>query len=275
MDNKKNKLLAENYLFTAASRFFEEPDCVELAQMNESKKLDEKRMQITDPDTGKSFFADVPDSVLYQAKLADYASEEMGEEDFTTAAEPAVLAKRTAVAKANNAAKFAPRVEAGASIFAKFKPEIDKIIKDAAKDAFDSGALTFNGKSWRCPGINKILKQLEHDIFLDVIKPQQNVLKKDYPALRAAYFAYIGHPSNIGGNTGLEDLEDKFLTAADDVKNEPEADDVKNEPEVTETAEFEEAFHRACNDVLAEQYATRYNVTLNEAIKMFIVDDIH
>ena len=65
MDNKKNKLLAENYLFAAASRFFEEPDCVELAQMNESKKLDEK---IVTAEDGTTY--DIPDEYLYQMRLA-------------------------------------------------------------------------------------------------------------------------------------------------------------------------------------------------------------
>jgi len=59
MDKKELKLKAEQRLFEAASRYFEEPDCVEKAQLKEKT--------LVDPDTGKKYIID--DEILYNATL--------------------------------------------------------------------------------------------------------------------------------------------------------------------------------------------------------------
>ena len=301
MDNK-TKLLAEQCLYNAAARFFEEPDCVELAQMNESKQLDEKRMQIMDPDTGKSFYADVPDSILYQAKLADDAFEELGEDDFTTAAEPAVLARRKSAAAERSAINFATRTEAGQEIFNTYiKPKLDLAIKAVAKKAVDNGVIAYDpeGQYWDASGLDySVLRTIQAKELWPVFNQaaRENGLStvKKNLAL-AAYKNYLGHQANLGGDNRYNTLRRLMTKDAAELKAAKAAAieaPVEEEPveapveapvaapkkkrsrkKVKVESAFVKDFFKACNEVLAEEYSERYDVSLDEASKMFILND--
>lgn len=269
MDNK-TKLLAEKYLYDAASRFFEEPDCVELAQMNESKKLTEKRMQITDPDTGKSFFADVPDSILYQAKLADDAFEEMGEEDFTAAAEPAVLAKRIAAKKDADTARFNANTAGENAYFTKLLPRINAEIAKVAEDGVKSGEVKqqdgtwFVDPQWAFKAQDKIYRT----VVAPVVRQAGGAVGR---ALRDSWEAFIGWRGGRGFK--LAKFKNAVTKYANDNIEVVDDTDVDTAADIQDSCEFGKRLFANINETLKKMYAERYDVTLDEASKMFIVDD--
>lgn len=277
MENK-TKLLAEKYLYTAASRFFEEPDCVELSN---KKKLDEKRMQITDPETGKTFYADVPDSILYQAKLADDAFEEMGEEDFTAAAEPAILAKQTAAAakasadaKAKDLARFKANTSTKNDNFSKLLPAIKGAIANAAVEGVETGKVVSTDSGvWMVnhEWAGDTQKQIFKDIVAPVLKELDKIDKTASKALRDSWEFFIGWRGGRGYK--LAPFKNAIVDYA---KNNIKVDEVDDEEEtevIGDSCGFNKRLFKCINEALAKMYAERYSVTLDEATKMYVVDD--
>lgn len=301
MDNK-TKLLAEQYLYNAAARFFEEPDCVELAQMNESKKLDEKLVTATLPD-GRVIEVDDDD---YESLADASADEYLG--DIAPEDRPAPVARYTgaasraaakAAALAKSTSNFATRTEAGQEIFNTYiKPKLDVAIKDAAKMAIEDGLIAYDqeGQYWDASGLDfAVLRAIQNDKLWPVFNQaaRENGLSTvDKNKALAAYKSYLGHQANLGGDNRYNTLKRMMTKDAATAKVAP-AEEAPAEAPVAPVAEapvapapkkkrsrkkvaesaFIKDFFKACNEVLAEEYSERYDVSLDEATKMFILND--
>lgn len=280
MDNKQ-KLLAEQALYTAASRFFDEEPTIVEAKVEEKKKsvITERRMQIVDPETGKTFFADLPDSILYQATLADKAGSELGEEDVTDAVTPAVFAKSKTDAKAAAANNFSDRANAGQEIYNQLADEINTVVKEFANEQIEKGRIAYDEDlgEWVIANddpksIRTLLSMLEVKVYTDVIKPAKASLKKSQQdALLATFHKTFTNPAHVKDGTpafkGAKLLLKKALNGMS------ESAQGASETFELDTEALAEAFYKTCNTVLSEMYAERYGVELDEASKMFILKD--
>ena len=306
MDNK-TKLLAEQYLYEAASRFFEEPDCVELAQMNESKKLDEKLVRASLPD-GRTVMIDDDDYENFSYPADTSADEYLGDDVDDVHVQPGLPMRYTgaaskaaakAAALAKSTSNFATRTEAGQEIFNTYiKPKLDVAIKDAAKMAIEDGLIAYDqeGQYWDASGLDfSVLRAIQNDKLWPVFNQaaRENGLSTvDKNKALAAYKSYLGHQANLGGDTRYNTLKRMMTKDAATAKVAPAEEAPVEAPvapveeapvtpapkkkrsrkKVAESA-FVKDFFKACNEVLAEEYSERYDVSLDEATKMFILND--
>ena len=261
MDKKELKLKAEQRLFEAASRYFEEPDCVEKAQLKEKT--------LVDPDTGKKYTID--DEILYNATL-EKGGEDRDEYGIATD-EPidstaAIDYKfKSEIAKAN-AAKLDKRASIVANsesdVFNALLPKIEAATKFIINQKIEDGTFKPVGTGhWAIP--SNAGKEIQNEIYYKIVHPKWKELggarSPAATALRRSWEKW----------TGEYDKPKKYTTMQGRVYDlTPEVGgEVKNE-----STEFDKMLYKAMNEQLSHLYSEKYNVCLTEANKMFIVDDI-
>lgn len=257
MDKKKLKLKAEQCLFEAAARYFEEPDCVEKAQLKEKT--------LVDPDTGKKYIID--DEILYNATL------EKGEDrdEYGYQVEPidstaAIDYKfKSEIAKAN-AAKVAKRAgivaNAESDVFNALLPKIEAATKFIIKQKISDGTFKPVGTGhWAIP--SNAGNAIQNEIWFKIVKPKWNELggarNPAATALRRSWEKWTGEYDKPKYTTMQGRVYD--LTS--------EVGEVANE-----STAFDKMLYKAMNEHLTHLYSEKYNVCLTEANKMFIIDDI-
>lgn len=279
--DKKNKLLAEQYLYNAASRYFdEEPTIVEAKE----EKLDEKTITASLPD-GRRIVVDDEDFSWRFGQ--DDANEYIGEDEpNANLVEPgtpgnytgaAATAAKNALNKANAASRFGDRATAGMKIYNQLADDIEEVVRDYAQECIEEGSIAYDEDlgEWVIgnddpKSIKTILSILEVKVYNEVIKPMKATLKKgQQDALLAAFHKAFTNPAHVKDGTpafkGTKMLLKKVLNTMNDGTT---AEDVAVDSEA-----LQDSFYRAVNNVLSEMYAKRYDVKLDEATKMFIVKD--
>lgn len=271
MENK-TKLLAEKYLYEAASRFFEEPDCVELEQM---KKLDEKRVTADDGST-----YDIPDEYLLQTRLSgkragsDTVGKSIGIVDDDVAVADATDFDDIAKTRANTAnrekdlARFKSNTSSENATFNAILPAINGAIADAAVEGVESGDVVGTDSGvWMVN--SEWASAAQKKIYWNVVAPVIKKLDaKAGRALKDAWELFIGYRAPRGYKFA------PFKNAvADYAKNNIKVAPVEDEAEVAESCEFNKQLFKSINEALSKMYSERYSVTLDEAAKMFVVDD--
>lgn len=258
MNKKELKLKAEQRLFEAAARYFEEPDCVEKAQLKEKT--------LVDPDTGKKYIID--DEILYNATLDkgevrdEYDYYQVEPIDSTAAID---YKFKSEIAKAN-AAKVAKRAgivaNAESDVFNALLPKIEAATKFIIKQKISDGTFKPVGTGhWAIP--SNAGKAIQNEIWFKIVKPKWNELggarNPAATALRRSWEKWTG-----------EYDKPKYTTMQGRVYDlTPEVGEVANE-----STEFDKMLYKAMNEHLTHLYSEKYNVCLTEANKMFIIDDV-
>lgn len=251
MDKKELKLKAEQRLFEAAARYFEEPDCVEKAQLKEKT--------LVDPDTGKKYIID--DEILYNATLekgieTDEPIDSTGAIDYKF---------KSDIAKAN-AAKVAKRADIVANsesdVFNALLPKIEAATKFIIKQKIADGTFKPVGTGhWTIP--SNAGKYIQNEIYYKIIAPKWKELggarNPEATALRRSWERWTGEYDKPKYTTMQGRVYD--LTS--------EVGGTK-----TESTAFDKMLYKAMNEHLTHLYSEKYNVCLTEANKMFIIDDI-
>lgn len=268
MDKKELKLKAEQRLFEAASRYFEEPDCVEKA------KLNEKMIQAT-LDDGRKITIDDED---YTWKFSDAdikgtsveADEYLGEDEPSSLLPPpaatgeytGAAAKRAAnAAKATRKAGIVAKSES--DVFNSMLPEIEAATRYIIKQKIDDGTFKPVGTGhWIIP--SNAGKSVQNAIYYKLIEPkwkemggQQNPVAS---AFRRSWERWTGQYDDPKFGAMQGRIYDLTPEVAKSGKN--------------ESSEFNKLMYKAMNEHLTHLYSEKYNVCLTEANKMFIVDDV-
>lgn len=256
MDKKELKLKAEQRLFEAAARYFEEPDCVEKAQLKEKT--------LVDPDTGKKYTID--DEILYNATLEkgearDEYSVATDEPIDPTAAFNYKFKSDSAKAQLNKRADIVANAES--DVFNALLPKIEAATKFIIKQKIADGTFKPVGTGhWAIP--SNAGKVIQNEIYYKIINPKWKELggarNPEATALRRSWEKW----------TGEYDKPKKYTTMQGRVYDlTPEVGGTK-----TESTAFDKMLYKAMNEQLTHLYSEKYNVCLTEANKMFIVDDI-
>lgn len=291
--NNKQKLLAEQYLYTAASRFFdEEPTIVEAKAKNRKSVISEKTLYTKDGTP-----VNVPDDVynsIFKASSLGVAAGDEGDEDpdalrtvtsvdFDAKANAAQVAAQVAaanreLAKQKAATSFGDRASAGQAIYDALAEEINTVVKEFANEQVKKGRITYDEDlgEWVIgnddpKAIKQLLSILEVKVYQEVIKPAKATLKKSQQdALLATFHKTFTNPAHVKDGTpafkGAKLLLKKTLNGMKESTGATETFDVNTEA-------LAEAFYKACNTVLTEMYAKRYDVEPEEASQMFILKD--
>lgn len=282
--DKEQKLLAENYLFNAASRYFdEEPTIVEEKQ---EPVITEKTLYTKDGTP-----VNVPDDVYNQIFKVTGLNTTVGDEgegdpdaiqtvagtEFDATANAArVAADAKTLAKQKAATSFGDRAAAGKAIYDQLAGLINDVVKNFAKEKIDDGIIAYDDEEgeWVIAGddpkaIKLLLSQLEVTVYNEVIKPAKTNLKKSQQdALLATFHQEFTNPNHVKDGTPAFKGAKKLLKAALKAGATEESAEIEVDGEA-----LQEAFYKAVDTVLAEMYAERYDVKLDEAAKMFIVKD--
>ena len=282
MDNKQ-KLLAEQYLYTAASRFFdEEPTIVEA---KEEKKLDEKMVTATLADGRKIIINDEDYTWRFgQSDANEYTGEDEPNANLQEPGTPgeytgaATAAANRDLAKQKAATSFGDRASAGQAIYDALAEEINTVVKEFANEQIEKGRITYDEDlgEWVIgnddpKAIKQLLSILEVKVYQEVIKPAKATLKKSQQdALLATFHKTFTNPAHVKDGTpafkGAKLLLKKTLNGLKEGTGATETFDVDSDA-------LAEAFYKACNTVLTEMYAKRYDVEPEEASQMFILKD--
>jgi len=259
MDKKELKLKAEQRLFEAASRYFEEPDCVEKAQLKEKT--------LVDPDTGKKYTID--DEILYNATLdkgEDRDEYGIATDEPIDSADAIDYKFKSDIAKAN-AAKVAKRAgvvaNAESDVFNALLPKIEAATKFIIKQKIADGTFKPVGTGhWAIP--TNAGKAIQNEIYYKIVHPKWKELggarNPAATALRRAWERWTGEYDKPKYTTMQGRVYDLTPEVGGDVKK--------------ESTEFNKMLYKAMNEHLTHLYSEKYNVCLTEANKMFIVDDI-
>lgn len=281
--NNKQKLLAEQYLYTAASRFFdEEPTIVEA---KEEKKLDEKMVTATladgrkiivnDEDYTWNFGQSDANPYIGDDEPNPYLEEPGTPGKFTGAA---TAAANRELAKQKAATSFGDRASAGQAIYDALAEEINTVVKEFANEQVKKGRITYDEDlgEWVIgnddpKAIKQLLSILEVKVYQEVIKPAKATLKKSQQdALLATFHKTFTNPAHVKDGTpafkGAKMLLKKTLNGMKESTGATYTFDVNTEA-------LAEAFYKACNTALTEMYAKRYDVEPEEASQMFILKD--
>lgn len=291
--NNKQKLLAEQYLYTAASRFFdEEPTIVEAKAKNRKSVISEKTLYTKDGTP-----VNVPDDVynsIFKASSLGVAAGDEGDEDpdalrtvtsvdFDAKANAAQVAAQVAaanreLAKQKAATSFGARASAGQAIYDALAEEINTVVKEFANEQVKKGRITYDEDlgEWVIgnddpKAIKQLLSILEVKVYQEVIKPAKATLKKSQQdALLATFHKTFTNPAHVKDGTpafkGAKMLLKKTLNGMKESTGATYTFDVNTEA-------LAEAFYKACNTALTEMYAKRYDVEPEEASQMFILKD--
>lgn len=276
--NNKQKLLAEQYLYTAASRFFDE----------ETSVISEKTLYTKDG-TPVNVPDDVYNSIFKTSSLGVAAGDEGDEDpdalqtvtsvDFDAKANAAqVAAASKELAKQKAATSFGDRASAGQAIYDALAEEINTVVKEFANEQIKKGRITYDEDlgEWVIgnddpKAIKQLLSILEVKVYQEVIKPAKATLKKSQQdALLATFHKTFTNPAHVKDGTpafkGAKLLLKKTLNGMKESTGATYTFDVNTEA-------LAEAFYKACNTVLTEMYAKRYGVEQEEASQMFILKD--
>lgn len=251
MDKKELKLKAEQRLFEAAARYFEEPDCVEKAQLKEKT--------LVDPDTGKKYTID--DEILYNATLekgivTDEPIDSAGAIDYKFKSD---IAKANAAKRDKRAGIVA---NAESDVFNSLLPKIEAATKFIINQKIEDGTFKPVGTGhWAIP--SNAGKDIQNAIYYKIIAPKWKELggarNPEATALRRAWEKWTGEydkPKYTTMQGRVYDLTSEVGEAAN------------------ESTAFDKMLYKAMNEQLTHMYSEKYNVCLTEANKMFIVDDI-
>jgi len=259
MNKKELKLKAEQRLFEAASRYFEEPDCVEKAQLKEKT--------LVDPDTGKKYTID--DEILYNATLdkgEDRDEYGIATDEPIDSADAIDYKFKSDIAKAN-AAKVAKRAgvvaNAESDVFNALLPKIEAATKFIIKQKIADGTFKPVGTGhWAIP--TNAGKAIQNEIYYKIVHPKWKELggarNPAATALRRAWERWTGEYDKPKYTTMQGRVYDLTPEVGGDVKK--------------ESTEFNKMLYKAMNEQLTHLYSEKYNVCLTEANKMFVVDDI-
>ena len=288
MDNKQ-KLLAEQYLYTAASRFFDEEPTIVEAKAEDGKSVISEKTLYTKDGTPVNVPDDVYNTIFKTTSLGVAAGDEGDEDpdalqtetgvDFDAKANAAqVAATSRDLAKQKAATSFGDRASAGQAIYDALAEEINTVVKEFANEQIEKGRITYDEDlgEWVIgnddpKAIKQLLSILEVKVYQEVIKPAKATLKKSQQdALLATFHKTFTNPAHVKDGTpafkGAKLLLKKTLNGMKESTGASETFDVDSEG-------LAEAFYKACNTVLTEMYAKRYDVEAEEASQMFILRD--
>jgi len=282
MDNKQ-KLLAENYLYNAASRYFDEEPTIVEAKAEDGKSVITEKTLYTKDGTPVNVPDDVYNSIFKATEFGTAAGDEgegdadalqtVTNVDFDAKANAAqVAANAKSLAKQNAAKSFGDRATAGQAIYDQLAGLVNTVVKNFAKEKIEDGTIAYDEEEgeWVIAGddpraIKLLLSQLEVTVYNEVIKPAKANLKKgQQDALLATFHQTFTNPNHVKNEPafkGAKRLLKKALNSAGE------------EEVAVDTEALPEAFCKSIDTVLAEMYAERYDVELDEAAKMFIVKD--
>lgn len=287
--NNKQKLLAEQYLYTAASRFFDEELTIAEAKTKNRKSVISEKTLYTKDGTPVNVPDDVYNSIFKTSSLGIAAGDEGDEDpdalqtvtsvDFDAKANAAqVAAASKELAKQKAATSFGDRASAGQAIYDALAEEINTVVKEFANEQVKKGRITYDEDlgEWVIgnddpKAIKQLLSILEVKVYQEVIKPAKATLKKSQQdALLATFHKTFTNPAHVKDGTpafkGAKLLLKKTLNGMKESTGATETFDVNTEA-------LAEAFYKACNTVLTEMYAKRYDVEPEEASQMFILKD--
>lgn len=287
--NNKQKLLAEQYLYTAASRFFDEELTIAEAKTKNRKSVISEKTLYTKDGTPVNVPDDVYNSIFKTSSLGIAAGDEGDEDpdalqtvtsvDFDAKANAAqVAAASKELAKQKAATSFGDRASAGQAIYDALAEEINTVVKEFANEQVKKGRITYDEDlgEWVIgnddpKAIKQLLSILEVKVYQEVIKPAKATLKKSQQdALLATFHKTFTNPAHVKDGTpafkGAKMLLKKTLNGMKESTGATETFDVNTEA-------LAEAFYKACNTVLTEMYAKRYDVEPEEASQMFILKD--
>lgn len=287
--NNKQKLLAEQYLYTAASRFFDEELTIAEAKTKNRKSVISEKTLYTKDGTPVNVPDDVYNSIFKTSSLGVAAGDEGDEDpdalqtvtsvDFDAKANAAqVAAASKELAKQRAATSFGDRASAGQAIYDALAEEINTVVKEFANEQVKKGRITYDEDlgEWVIgnddpKAIKQLLSILEVKVYQEVIKPAKTTLKKSQQdALLATFHKTFTNPAHVKDGTpafkGAKLLLKKTLNGMKESTGATETFDVNTEA-------LAEAFYKACNTVLTEMYAKRYDVEPEEASQMFILKD--
>lgn len=287
--NNKQKLLAEQYLYTAASRFFDEELTIAEAKTKNRKSVISEKTLYTKDGTPVNVPDDVYNSIFKTSSLGIAAGDEGDEDpdalqtvtsvDFDAKANAAqVAAASKELAKQKASTSFGDRASAGQAIYDALAEEINTVVKEFANEQVKKGRITYDEDlgEWVIgnddpKAIKQLLSILEVKVYQEVIKPAKATLKKSQQdALLATFHKTFTNPAHVKDGTpafkGAKLLLKKTLNGMKESTGATETFDVNTEA-------LAEAFYKACNTVLTEMYAKRYDVEPEEASQMFILKD--
>ena len=287
--NNKQKLLAEQYLYTAASRFFDEELTIAEAKTKNRKSVISEKTLYTKDGTPVNVPDDVYNSIFKTSSLGIAAGDEGDEDpdalqtvtsvDFDAKANAAqVAAASKELAKQKASTSFGDRASAGQAIYDALAEEINTVVKEFANEQVKKGRITYDEDlgEWVIgnddpKAIKQLLSILEVKVYQEVIKPAKATLKKSQQdALLATFHKTFTNPAHVKDGTpafkGAKMLLKKTLNGMKESTGATETFDVNTEA-------LAEAFYKACNTALTEMYAKRYDVEPEEASQMFILKD--
>ena len=287
--NNKQKLLAEQYLYTAASRFFDDELTIAEAKAKNRKSVISEKTLYTKDGTPVNVPDDVYNSIFKTSSLGVAAGDEGDEDpdalqtvtsvDFDAKANAAqVAAASKELAKQKAETSFGDRASAGQAIYDALAEEINTVVKEFANEQVKKGRITYDEDlgEWVIgnddpKAIKQLLSILEVKVYQEVIKPAKATLKKSQQdALLATFHKTFTNPAHVKDGTpafkGAKMLLKKTLNGMKESTGATYTFDVNTEA-------LAEAFYKACNTALTEMYAKRYDVEPEEASQMFILKD--
>lgn len=261
MHNKLLQRRAEKRLLEAATRYFEEPDCVEKS----ARKLDEKLVKAT-LDDGRVVYVDDEDYDWNEVRHTADGRVLDDDEEYDGEITPVMTGKYSGKASAlaaKNALK-AKRLEivnnANSDAFNKIVPEIEDEIKNYAQEIVDTGdfqKLTFGD-----------IKDKQDEMYRTIVAPYCKTLgRSESIACRRAWEKYIGW---VTANPA-DKLKPFMSKIKDQIKSSLTSH--KSKAKRNESA-FAKTFFKALNEKMARMYANKYDISLKEANKMFIIKNI-
>lgn len=263
------KLLAEKYLYKTASRFFDEDDTAEqLSEKLVHAKLPDGRYVEVDDEDYESF-DDVSPKVAY-GKDEEPVEGDIAQGPLRPAKYTGKHSKQASNDKA--ATNYLARAERGKAEYEKLLPEINEIIDEFVKKAIDRRVITYDDvlEQWEIGSSEKARKtifdtltRLVRDRVIHPAKAQMTSAR-DRDALDAAFNVAFVNPYFT---SKIAELKDKPFSGINRyIKLAVKRLNATNES-------LQSMFVSACNKALTEMYAKRYKVRLNEANKMFILND--
>ena len=218
--NNKQKLLAEQYLYTAASRFFDEELTIAEAKAKNRKSVIFEKTLYTKDGTPVNVPDDVYNSIFKTSSLGVAAGDEGDEDpdalqtvtsvDFDDKANALrVAAASKELAKQRAATSFGDRASAGQAIYDALAEEINTVVKEFANEQIKKGRITYDEDlgEWVIgnddpKAIKQLLSILEVKVYQEVIKPAKATLKKSQQdALLATFHKTFTNPAHVKDGT--------------------------------------------------------------------------
>ena len=265
MNNKLLQHRAEKRLLEAATRYFEEPDHIA------SKKLNEKLVKAT-LDDGRVVYIEDEDydwnEVRHAAddgRIIDDDDEYDGETTPVLTGKYSGKASTLAAKKAVKANRLNAVNTANSEAFNEIVPKIEKAINMFAKEAIANDAITEIDDGYYAIDKRSVF-DIQNQIYNKIVAPYCKTLNRaDSAACRRAWEKYIGFV--------VENPKDKLKSFA--LKLNKQINSIQRGSTAAKNeSTFVKKFFKAINEKMARAYAAKYDVSLNEANKMFIIKNI-